>query len=84
MFGIKTITIAFTTFAGLERLEHMREWTLQELEHTNESITIGRTFCFASLAQPLDSSHLWREPCWYTPYHEQSLAHLAEDTHAGQ
>lgn len=67
-FGVKSITIAFTTFEGEKRCEHMREWTRAELAATNEPMSIGMAFCFTSQVQPLDPKHLWLEPCWYAPY----------------
>jgi hypothetical protein len=69
-FGVKSITIAFTTFEGEKRREQMREWTRQELAETNEPRAIGMAFCFTSLSQPLDPKHLWLGPCWYTSEEE--------------
>jgi len=69
-FGVKSITIAFTTFVGAKRLAQMREWTKQELAVTGESKAIGLAFCFANLTQSLDPHYLWLEPCWYTSYEE--------------
>ncbi len=68
VFGVKSITIAFTTFEGEKRCEQMREWTRAELAATNEPLSIGMAFCFTSQVQPLDPKHLWLEPCWYVPY----------------
>ena len=68
LFGVKTITIAFTTFAGEQRMERMRDWTLQELALTNEPRAIGMAFCFASLTQPLEPRRLWLEPHWLAAY----------------
>lgn len=79
VFGVKSITIAFTTFEGEKRQEQMREWTRQELAATSEPMSIGLAFCFTSQAQPLDPKHLWLGPCWYAPYAEhQPLALLGE------
>lgn len=79
-FGVKAITIAFTTFEGERRREQMREWTRQELASTNEPRSIGSAFCFTSLHTPFDLYHLWLEACWYTPYEEdQPLALLASE-----
>lgn len=78
-FGVKAVTIAFTTFEGERRREQMREWTRQELAAANEPKSTGMAFCFASLPKtPCDVYHLWLEPCWYTPYEEdQPIALLA-------
>jgi Replication-relaxation len=79
-FGVKSITIAFTTFEGEKRREQMREWTRQELAETNEPRAIGMTFCFASLTQPLEPRHLWLEPCWLAAYEEiRPIALLAAE-----
>ena len=79
LFGMKgSPTIAFITFIGEKRREQLREWACQELALTNEPRGLGMTFCFTSQVKPLDSHHLWLEPCWYTPYGEdQPLALLA-------
>lgn len=70
-FGVKAVTIAFTTFEGEKRREQLREWTRQELAATRESRAIGSAFCFTSLPKvPFDVYHLWLEACWYTPYEE--------------
>jgi len=84
LLGVKSITIAFTTFVGAKRLAQMREWTRQELAVTNESKAIGLTFCFSSLTQPLDPYRLWLEPCWHTLLNEQPIPLLVEDNYAGQ
>ncbi len=78
-FGVKSITIAFTTFEGERRREQMREWTRQELAETKELRAIGSAFCFTSLPKiPFDVYHLWLEDCWYTPYEaDQPIALLA-------
>lgn len=64
--GVKSITIAFTTFVGIKRLEQMREWTHQELVATSEPKAVGLSFLFTTQSQPLDPRQLWLEPCWYT------------------
>ena len=68
LFGVKAITVAFSTFVGPQRLEQMRAWTRAELTETNEPSQIGLMFCFASLSRPLDPKQVWFEPCWYAPY----------------
>jgi hypothetical protein len=72
LFGVKALTIAFTTFVGAQRLAHMREWTRQELTATSEPKPLGVTFCFAYLVQPLEAAHVWVSPQWYTPYTEDT------------
>lgn len=74
MFQAKSITIAFTTSAGLSRLGRMREWTWHEL--SGESKDIGPTFCFTNLEKPIDPLKLWLEPRWYTPYDNQPISLL--------
>jgi hypothetical protein len=78
MFQTKSITIAFTTSAGVERLKKMREWTVRELE--DEPRSLMNAFYFTNLDKPLDPRHVWLEPCWYLPYEEgkQPIALLAE------
>lgn len=78
VFGVRSITIAFTTFEGAKRRDQMREWTRAELAVTNEPETVGMTFCFTSQASPLDPKPLWSAPGWYTAYgREQPIALLA-------
>lgn len=62
MFGVKTITIAFTTFEGQQRLEQMRRWTKAALGHE----PLGHLFYFAALDRAVDPCRTWLEPCWYT------------------
>ena len=69
-FGVKAVTIAFTTFEGERRREKMRDWTRQELATTHKSRAVGSAFCFTSQAKPLEPRHLWLNPCWYSPYEE--------------
>jgi hypothetical protein len=77
LFGVKTITVAFTTFAGEPRMQRMRDWTRQELTLTNEPRAIGMAFCFASLNQPLEPRSLWLGQSWYEAYADtQPLALL--------
>jgi Replication-relaxation len=74
MFQTKSITIAFTTSAGVSRLGRMREWTWHEL--SQESKEIGLTFCFTILEKPIDPLKLWVEPRWYTPYEDKPVSLL--------
>lgn len=69
-FGVKALTIAFTTFVSEQRLQQMRDWTLQELTVTNEPKQLGMTFCFTHITQPLEPRQLWLAPQWRTPYTE--------------
>ena len=78
LFSAKAITIAFTTFVGTRRLEHMREWTRQELALTNEPASVCNTFLFANFNRPLESRHLLLEPQWYTPTSDQAIPLLTE------
>lgn len=77
LFGVKAITVAFTTFVGEQRLRQMYEWTRQELAATNEPHALGRAFWFTYTPQPPDPRQLWLERCWYTPYDTQPRALLA-------
>lgn len=65
-FGIRRITIAFTTFKGDRRLKQMRSWTDEELKATNESQEIGATFLFAALPDAVTPQQAWLEPYWHT------------------
>ncbi len=74
MFQTKSITIAFTTSAGVSRLGRMREWTWQELNQ--ESKEIGLSFYFTVLEKPIDPVKLWLQPRWLTPYDNQPISLL--------
>jgi hypothetical protein len=78
-FQAKGITIAFTTFAGPERLKRMRDWTRQELAASGEPKALERRFYFTNLVRPIDPCHLWLEPCWYTPCEEDQPISLLAD-----
>lgn len=64
-FGVRAVTIAFTTFEGLTRLTQMREWTHTELTALGET-SLANTFWFASLDRPPEPS-LWLHHVWLTP-----------------
>jgi len=70
-FGMKSITVAFTTFEGEKRLEKMREWTRQVLASTNTPWQIGGAFRFAALPRPLVPGVAWLEPRWFTAYDDE-------------
>lgn len=70
LFGVKALTVAFTTFVSTQRLAQMRDWTRKELESTGEPKQLGMTFCFTHLKQPLEASQIWLAPQWCTPYTE--------------
>lgn len=65
-FEVKSMTIAFTTFAGERRRDKLREWALRELQGKSRALTSG--FLFTAQPQPPDPKHLWLNPCWYTPF----------------
>src|SRR5581483_4701541 len=69
-FGVRTITVAFTTFTGIARLRQMIEWTRAELAATNEPKTLGTIFSFTTLERPLEPRQIWLEQRWYTSYPE--------------
>lgn len=73
-FGIRKLTVAFTTFEGEKRLHQMREWTREELE--KEPWEVGSVFAFASLSKPASPS-IWLEDCWYMAYEQPQFALLA-------
>lgn len=79
LFGVRTITIAFTTFAGVPRLRQMIEWTRAEMAVTNEPKAIGIAFSFITLDQPLHPQQLWLERRWYTSYPEDGPVALLSD-----
>src|SRR5262249_4838525 len=70
LFGVQVLTVVFTTFLGVERVEEMRMWTRQELEATNESIEIGTLFFLSALPRPVIPEHTWLGPVWRLPYDE--------------
>lgn len=70
-FGTKVITVAFTTFVGVNRLEQMRLWTRQELASSNEDRAVGLTFLFASLPKPPTPDEAFLTDRWYTAYEGQ-------------
>lgn len=72
LFGVRTVTVVFTTFVGVARLRQMTEWTRAELAVTSEPKTLGMTFFFTTLDRPLESQHIWLERRWYTAYPEDS------------
>jgi hypothetical protein len=59
--------IAFTTFAGVKRLNDMREWTEEVLRETYASHELRNSFRFAALPQPISPGVAWLEPRWLTP-----------------
>lgn len=77
LFGVRTVTVAFTTFTGVPRLKQMIEWTRAELAVTNEPKTLGMTFSFTTLDQPLEPQQIWLSPRWFTPYDNSPLSLLS-------
>lgn len=70
VFGVRALTVAFTTFVSPHRLQQMREWTRAELTATHEAKPVGVTFCFSYTAQPLSTAPIWLRQQWFTPYSE--------------
>lgn len=64
-FGVRTITIGFTTFVGERRLKQMRDWTNEELKATNESSKTAATFLFVMLPEVVTPQQVWLEPYWH-------------------
>jgi len=77
LFGVQTVTVAITTFAGISRLQQMYAWTQAELKERGQPNHIAGAFRLASLTRPPDSRRLYLEPCWYTPASSQPIALLA-------
>jgi hypothetical protein len=76
-FEVKSMTIAFTTFAGERRRDKLREWALRELQGEGRRLASG--FLFTAQQQPPDSQHMWLNPCWYTPFmDDKPVAMLAK------
>jgi Replication-relaxation len=73
-FNASVVTIAFTTFAGIGRLEQMRQWAKQEL--ASYDATMSQSFWFANLSRPPEPQHIWLESCWRTIYDRQPVALL--------
>lgn len=71
-FNTSAVNIAFTTFEGERRRDQMRAWTLRELKATNESPDIGLAFSFAALQRPPTARAVWLDPCWLSPYNDQT------------
>ncbi len=67
---MQALSVLFTTFLGVERVEEMRMWTWQELETTNESVEIGTLFFFSALPRPIVPRQSWLGPVWRLPYDE--------------
>ncbi len=74
-FGIRTITVAFTTFQGEKRLKQMRTWTEEELKATHEPWEIGSAFLFAALPEAVTPEQAWLEPRWHLASPSQSTGH---------
>lgn len=70
LFGVQVISVVFTTFLGVERVEEMRVWTRQELEATNESVEIGTLFFFGALPRLIAPEQVWLGSVWHLPYNE--------------
>lgn len=75
-FGIRAVTVAFTTFMGQKRVEQMRNWTRLELAAAGEPESVGRTFCFAALPRELTADEAWVGPYWSTPYEDDQARFL--------
>jgi hypothetical protein len=68
LFGVHVLSVVFTTFLGVERVEEMRAWTRQELEATNEPMELGTLFFFSALPRPINPMETWLGPMWRLPY----------------
>ena len=73
LFRVDNITVAFSTSAGVDRLKQMHEWTLKELDTSDEPKWVRGAFRFTALVPPLEPHHVWLEPCWYTLYDRQPI-----------
>jgi len=70
LFGVYVLSVVFTTFQGIDRVEEIRAWTRQELEATNEPLEIGTSFFFSTLPRPIVPAETWLGPMWRLPYDE--------------
>jgi hypothetical protein len=70
LFGVQVLSLVFTTFLGVDRVEEMRVWTRQELEATNEPFEIGTLFFFSAPPRPIVPEQMWFGPVWRLPYDE--------------
>lgn len=68
LFGVQVLSVVFTTFQGVERVEEMCAWTRQELEATHEPVEIGTLFFFSAPPRPIVPEQMWLGPVWRLPY----------------
>ncbi|HET8909506.1 MAG TPA: hypothetical protein VFN11_21315 [Ktedonobacterales bacterium] len=64
-YHARMVTVAFTTFAGAERLVQMRQWIMDEVAHTKEAWAIGSVFAVARLPKSPTPEQAWLESYWY-------------------
>lgn len=76
VFGVKAVTIAFTTFIGPSRLKQMCDWTREELDASGEGQAIANTFLFTNLSVPIDSTDVWLKPCWHMVHSDSPISLL--------
>jgi hypothetical protein len=75
LFGVGSITIAFTTSAGVERLKKMREWTVKEFEEAGER-QFSNLFYFTLLQRPIDPYQVWINTTWLPVYENKPVSLL--------
>jgi hypothetical protein len=71
-FGVETVSVAFTTHKGVQRVGQMREWTRQELGTDR----IASCFLFAELPPAPEPQHLMFDRRWYMLANDQPIALL--------
>lgn len=76
-FGTRAGRVAFSTFAGQERVEEMRQWTREVLAATNAPPEIAAAFYFAALPKTPTPAQAWLESAWYRLDGEMRQALLA-------
>lgn len=72
LFGVNSMTVAFTTFVGQKRVDLMRQWTLRELQMGGNEL--GGLFKFANLPQPPHPGLTWIDKFWQIPHMEETSA----------
>ncbi|HEX6477495.1 MAG TPA: replication-relaxation family protein [Ktedonobacteraceae bacterium] len=70
--GVETVSVAFTTHKGVQRVAQMREWTRQELG----SDRLASCFLFAELPPAPEPQHLMFDRRWCTLANDQPIALL--------
>jgi len=80
-YKARSVTIAYPTTAGNERVEQMQEWTRDELIKTNDAREFGNTFVFTALPDQFDSEWLLLCNVWVRSFqgNDKPFALLSSD-----